>query len=63
MSDNSICTSAGGRALLFSRGLNTARGKRMADQHGSKDNSLVWITIGVLIVASVGVYVMSMAFG
>ena len=32
----------------------------MAEQHGSKDNSLVWITIGVVIVAAVGVYVMSL---
>ena len=33
----------------------------MAEQHGSKDNSLVWITIGTLIVAAIGVYVMTLA--
>lgn len=35
----------------------------MAEQHGSKDNSLVWITIGVVIVAAVGIYVMTLALG
>jgi len=35
----------------------------MAEQNESRDNSLVWITIGVIIVAAVGVYVMTMALG
>ena len=33
----------------------------MAEQHGSKDNSLVWITIGILVVAAAIVYVMTLA--
>lgn len=52
---------AGGVGLLFSRGFNTVEGIGMAEQHGSKDNSLIWITIGVVIIATVGVYVMRMA--
>lgn len=30
-------------------------------EHETKDNSLVWITIGVVIIGAVGVYVMRMA--
>ena len=30
-------------------------------EHESKDNSLIWITIGVVIIAVAGVYVMRMA--
>ncbi len=30
-------------------------------EHGSKDSSLIWITVGVIIIAAVGVYFMRMA--